>query len=144
MKDTINIEINKLLGKSYNYKNEDLYFESFKEITTGKICITTHKKTLTFFESEIPEFLEELKECKSLDFRDKALVSQNTRALAGYTPSAENVEMKATLMEMLSKVKSNPEAIPQAKAACEIVNTIVNVQKTELDMIRMVNKSNDK
>ncbi|TDO68765.1 hypothetical protein EV143_12027 [Flavobacterium chryseum] len=138
MKDIINIELNKIIGNSFNYKGDDLYFERFKEISTGKICVFTHKSTLHFYESEIEVFLQELTECKVENFRDKALVAENTKALAGYTPSAENVEMKATLMEMLAKVKQNPSAIPQAKSACDIVNTMINIQKTELDMIKFV------
>ncbi|RUT68664.1 hypothetical protein D0817_20095 [Flavobacterium cupreum] len=142
MKDKINIELNKIIGKSFNYNGEDLYFERFKEISTGKICVFTHKSTLHFYESEIEGFLKNLTDCKVENFREKALVSQNTKALSGYTPSAENVEMKATLMEMLAKVKSNPNAIPQAKATCDIVNTMINIQKTELDMIKMVSDKN--
>lgn len=144
MKETTTVRLNTIVGKSFNYKNEDLFFENFKELSSGKICIITHLKTFNFLESEIPMFLDELKEIKNPEFRENAIVSQNTKALAGYTPSAENADMKATLMHLLAKVKVDPAAIPQAKAACEIVNSIVNVQKTELDMIKMITKSQDK
>lgn len=144
MKNTTANILDKIIEKSFNYKNEDLFFESYKGLSSGKICIITHLKTFNFLESEIPAFIEELKEINNPDFRENAIVSQNTKALAGYTPSAENVDMKATLMHLLAKVKVDPAAIPQAKAACEIVNSIVNVQKTELDMIKMITKSQDK
>lgn len=141
MKDSTTINLNKLLGKIYNYDGEIIRIESFKQISSGMIMISTNFKTLSFYESQIPNFIESLEENKALDFRDKALISKNTQALAGFTPSAENVEMKAVLMDMLAKVKISAEAIPQAKATCEIVNTLVNIQKTELEMIRMTNKS---
>jgi len=141
MTDLINHALNKVVGTSKNYEGHDIYIERFKEISTGKICIYTHRSTLHFLESEIEEkFLNQLNEPKSPDFRDKALVNQNTKALAGYTPSAENVELKASLMEMLAKVKGNPVAIPQAKAVCEIAGVMIDLQKNELEMIKMVNK----
>lgn len=141
MKDSINIALNRIVGLSKNYKGEDYYFERFKEISTGRICVYTHKTPLHFYESEITEFLESLTDPISKDFKEKALMHQNTKALHGYTPSAENIEIKSTLMEMLAKVKSNPVAIPQAKAVCEIANTMVKIQRTELDMVRMIAKS---
>lgn len=142
MRNDINIALNKIVGLSKNYKGQDYYFERFKEISTGKICIYTHLTPLHFYETEIEEFLNSLTDPVSKDFRDKALVSQNTRMLQGYSPSAENIEIKAALMETLAKVKTNPVHIPEAKAVCEIVNTMVNVQKTELEMIKIINKQN--
>ncbi len=144
MKDSINIALNKIVGLSKNYNGEDYYFERFKEISSGRICIFTHKTPLHFSELEIPEFLESLTDPISKDFKDKALMHQNTKALNGYTPSAENVELKSTLMEMLAKVKGTPAAIPQAKAVCEIANTMINIQKTELEMVRMISRSKEK
>ncbi len=138
MKDTTNIALNKIVGTSVRYREEDLYIERFKEISTGKICIFTHIRVLHINEDEVEDFLSSLTEPVSKNFRDKAIVASNTKALNGFTPSAENVEMKATLMEMLSKVKANPTAIPQAREACNIVNTMVNLQKTEIEMIKMV------
>ena len=138
MKDTINIAINKIIGQSLHYNGSDYYFERFKEISTGKICIYTHRGILHFEEHEIEGFLASLTEPKSKDFRDKDIVSINTRNLQGYTPSAENIELKATLMEMLTKVKNNPAAIPQAREVCAIANAMVNIQKTELEMLKMI------
>lgn len=82
--------------------------------------------------------MNSLTEPKSKDFRDKELIANNTRNLQGYTPSAENIELKATLMEMLTKVKNSPEAIPQAREICAIANSMVNIQKTEIEMLKMI------
>lgn len=46
----------------------------------------------------------------------------------------------ATPMDMLKKVSTSPNAIPQAKAVCDIANTMVNIQKNEIQLIQMVNK----
>lgn len=141
MKDSINRDLNKLVGTSKRYDGKDIYIESFKKLSSGKICVLTHTGTFPFLESEIYEkFIDQLEEVKVPDFKDRAVVSQNTRALAGFTPSAENIELKASLMEMLAKVKGNPNAIPQAKSVCEIAGTMINIQKNEMEMIRMVNK----
>lgn len=139
MRDNTIINLNKINGKSVHYKGEDLVIEGFKEISTGKIIIHTHKRVLTFMENEIDDFLDQITEPKQKDFREKDLVHQNTKMLQGFTPSAENVELKASLMEMLSKVKTNPTHIEQAMAVCKIADTMVNIQKTELNMIQMLN-----
>lgn len=60
--------------------------------------------------------------------------------VSNYKPTAENAMVKATLMDMLKKVSASPSAIPQAKAVCDIANTMVNIQKNEIQMIQMVNK----
>ncbi|PIF33013.1 hypothetical protein CLU81_3583 [Flavobacterium sp. 9] len=60
--------------------------------------------------------------------------------VSNYKPTKENAIVKETLMEMLKKVSTNPGMIPQAKAVCDIANTMVNIQKNEIQMIQMVNK----
>lgn len=60
--------------------------------------------------------------------------------VSNYKPTAENAIVKETLMDMLKKVSTNPGMIPQAKAVCDIANTMVNIQKNEIQMIQMVNK----
>nr|WP_315245117.1 hypothetical protein [uncultured Flavobacterium sp.] len=60
--------------------------------------------------------------------------------ISGYRPTQENVQIKQALMGMLSKVSASSSAIPQAKAVCDIANTMVNIQKNEITMIQMVNR----
>lgn len=61
--------------------------------------------------------------------------------VSGYNPTAENVLVKNALMDMLKKVSTSSSAIPQAKAVCDIANTMVNIQKNEIQLIQMVNKN---
>ncbi|WP_026730182.1 hypothetical protein [Flavobacterium denitrificans] len=65
----------------------------------------------------------------------------NSIEVSNYKPTKENIIVKETLMDMLKKVAANPSAIPQAKAVCDIANTMVNIQKNEIQLIQMVNKS---
>lgn len=142
MTDLINTRLQKIVGTSIHYKGKDHFIERYKTISSNKICVFTHLETLTFFESEIEAFLDIITDPKDKDFRTKELVSPISKQLSGYTPSAENVEMKATLMEMMARVKANPVAIPQAREICGIVNTMVKIQKSEIDLIKLtLNKS---
>jgi hypothetical protein len=65
--------------------------------------------------------------------------SSNIEVL-NYKPTKENVQVKEALMDMLKKVSASPNTIPQAKAVCDIANTMVNIQKNEIQMIQMVNR----
>lgn len=140
MTDIQNNRLSMLVGKTVTYKGKEHFIQRYKSISTGKICVFTHLETLNFFPSEIEAFLENVSEPKEKDFRSMQLVSPVSLALSSYQPSAENVELKASLMEMLAKVKTNPEVIPQAKAVIDIANAVVNIQKTELEMIKLTNK----
>jgi len=137
MTDLINNRLSMIVGKSINYKGKDHFIQRYKSIYTGKICVFTHLETLTFFESEVEAFLDEITDPKDKDFRTKELISPVSKQLQGFVPTAENIEMKATLMEMLAKVKANSNAIPQAQAACQIVNTMVSIQKAEIELIKL-------
>lgn len=144
MTDLVNNRLSMLVGKSIHYKGKDHFIERYKNISSGKICVFTHLETLTFLDSEVETFLDEITDPKDKDFRTKELVSPVSKQLQGFAPSAENIEMKATLMEMLSKVKANANAIPQAQAACQIVNTMVTIQKAEIELIKIANSKNNK
>lgn len=60
--------------------------------------------------------------------------------VSNYQPTKENVKVKEALMNMLDKVSTNTAFIPQAKAVCDIANTMVNIQKNEIQLIQMVNR----
>lgn len=71
--------------------------------------------------------------------KSEVQVSNNIEVM-NYKPTAENALVKESLMDMLKKVSASPSAIPQAKAVCDIANTMVNIQKNEIQLIQMVNK----
>lgn len=60
--------------------------------------------------------------------------------VSNYKPTKENVQVKEALMDMLKKVSTSTNYIPQAKAVCDIANTMVNIQKNEIQLIQMVNR----
>jgi len=76
----------------------------------------------------------------------RALATQNNAPAApenflqGYTPTAENVEVKSILMDTLRGIKSGEIPVAQGKAVFDGVHALVAVQKQEIDMIRLMNK----
>lgn len=140
MTDIVNNRLSMLVGKTVTFKGKEHFIERYKSISTGKICVFTHLETLTFLDSEVELFLNEVSDPKDKDFRTTALVSPVSNMLSRYQPSAENVELKASLMEMLAQVKKSPEKIEQAKSVVSIANTMVNIQKTEIEIIKLANK----
>jgi len=60
--------------------------------------------------------------------------------LVGYQPSAESIAIKNALSDMLTKVSQSDKYIPQAKAICDISNTMINMQKNEIAIVQLMSR----
>lgn len=109
---------------------------------------TKHKfKEITPEQLKINDQMENKKNAEQLECtNENSLITTETTeesndvAVSNYRPTKENTIVKEALMDMLKKVSSSPHAIPQAKAVCDIANTMVNIQKNEIQLIQMANK----
>ena len=139
------LQLQNIIGRTLKYKGSKLFFKEFKQISSGKIIIITATITLSFFETQIPEFLESLEEVeekltpkiKPMETSPATQVTQQKKEIPEiYQPSAESKELKETLMEALRNVKSNKEYIEQSKQLCNIASVMVQIQKQEFEMIK--------
>jgi len=125
---------------------------NFSPVDTSKF-IEDDEKSIKYKLPEItPEQLKKNEQMENNKIVDQDQEKQNQVAttqhsnelsnqeVSNYKPTKENVQVKEALMSMLAKVSASPSAIPQAKAVCDIANTMVNIQKNEIQMIQMVNK----
>lgn len=134
-------ELDAIIGKDFNYKGKNITIEKYKRV--GGNVVVFAPGPLNFFESEIPFFIEMLQPTAD---KPNQLATQNARPktqgplMINYEPSAENAEIKLTLMETLRKVKADPSYIPQAKAVTEVVRSLVDIQKNEIQFLNVMNK----
>ncbi|WP_418124295.1 hypothetical protein ACNFU2_06610 [Chryseobacterium sp. PTM-20240506] len=134
MDNTIKTELESLVGKKIYYQKQNVTIQKYKEIA-GNICIVTDSRTFQFYPDEIRDkFLNMISEEK--DEGSYPPGSDLERKTFAVIPK-ENSSIKDALMEALKKVKEDPTFLQQAKAICDITNTMVNVQKTEIEIIKL-------
>ncbi len=134
-------KLDELVGKTIFYQGKVYLFERYKQLSTGNIVVYTDKQTFNFLPSEIDDLIESI-----------GLWSENR---ANWTPAPtnsktevvvqlpqENQPLKNTLLDILKDIKENPtpENLKKAESICNISNTIINIQKTEIQMFKMQQK----
>ena len=118
-----------MVGNEYMYmaKNHNvLSYQIDKEIVT----IVTDVKWYKF-----PKFkvLSEL--------RDFLPVENNGKQLSVITPQIDGSvfsQLKKDLLDSIKKVKENAEYIPQASAINKNVKTLIDMAKTEIEMVKVM------
>ena len=126
-------QLETLVGKKIYFNKQMMKFESFKEVNDN-ICIATSARIFQFYPFEVEEqFLNII----SYEKKDGTLAHPADITGALITLPAENSTIKDTLLEVIKKIKEDPGFLPQAKGVCEAINTMVNVQKTEIEMIKL-------
>jgi hypothetical protein len=133
-------KLNLIVDKTFNYKGKNITIEKYKVLDNGmNVVIFADGRPMNFLINEINIFLEELynpvvKEEKKLQ------VSVPEKGLITFEPTKENATIKATLMDILQKVKEDPTYIPQANSICDVVSQMVAIQKNEIQIINIANK----
>lgn len=131
MDKNIKEHLEQLIDKEIIYQGTTHRISKYKEIG-GNICVVTDKRTFQFYPNEIQkEFLDKIFQHNT----STDLVVKNK--LPAIVVPEENKTIKEMLMEAIKKVDENPDYIKQARSICDIANTMVNIQKAELDFVRM-------
>lgn len=131
-------QLNAIVGKTFNYKGKNITIDKYKDVS-GTNTVIFAPGPMNFLNHEIPEFLENLFDPVEKPKTD-AQVLVPKKDLVVFEPTAENKTIKETLMATLQKVKDDPLYIPQAKAVCEVVGSLIDVQKNEIQMLAIINK----
>lgn len=133
-------QLNAIIGVPYSYKGKNITIEKVNVVSSGNIVIHAGGRVLcNLFPSEINDFIQELFEPLQTELNENQ-IAVGKNELKVFEPTKENQEVKETLMEVLRKVKGDATFIPQAEAVCNVVGQIVNVQKTEIQMLNLINK----
>ena len=141
--DTVH-QLEQLINESKMYNGKKIVIKSYKEVGTT-IVVKTNGRTLNFLPSEIDLFFKDLKEVPAEKERSLPATSNSKQGIVinGYQPTAENITLKNSLMNVLEEInkgKVTKDKIQKAKSICDVANTIVNIQKAEIALINAVKK----
>lgn len=119
-----------LQGKKRIYNGRMFKFMSWKLIGET-VSIIAEPNSLSFSLPTIDSFLDEV------------VLAEEAHTIMNNSIPNENVEIKQTLLDVLKSLKNNPSESDYKKAAAinETINTMVNVQKVEFQMYRMMERS---
>ena len=134
MDNATKIQLDSFIGATVHYEKQNIKIEKYKEVA-GNICVVTNVRTFQFYPEEIQsKFLDKISDAKEEgSFIPPTEIEKKTFVAL----PEENITVKNTILEMLEKIKKDPSSIDQAKAIFLGVNTLVNVQKTEIEMIKL-------
>ena len=92
--------------------------------------------------SEIEPFLNSLRDFPKDNFLPEKTNEPKEIIINGYQPSAENIALKKSLMDVLKEINegSTDKKIKKAKSICDVANTMVNIQKAEISLINAVKR----
>lgn len=138
MDNATTLRLDAIVGKTFNYKGKNITVEKYKFVNSSNTVIWV-PTPMNLWNNEVPEFLDNLFE-PTIKPTTAAQVLVPENKLIVFEPTAENKTIKATLLETLAKVKDDATYIPQAKAVCEVVNSLIDVQKNEIQMLGIINK----
>jgi hypothetical protein len=131
-------KLDAIVGKTFNYKGKNITIDKYK-LVSGTNVVVFMPGPMNFLNFEIEEFLDSLFEpVEKAKTETQILVPKKELLL--FEPTAENKTIKETLLATLQKVKDDSTYIPQAKAVCEVVNSLIDVQKNEIQMLGIINK----
>lgn len=143
METILKQKLDDITGKAYSYKGENISISKYKK-TDSTVVIFINNRPRNFLFSEAEVFINSLEppiDKPITDTLKKPSIPSSKKSLEIYEPTAENKEVKETLLETLKKVKTDPDFIPQAQAICNVVNQIVQVQKTEIQMLNFISNN---
>lgn len=118
-----------LKGKNRIYNGRMFKFISWRLIGET-VSILCEPNSLSFSLPSIDSFLDEV------------ILSEEAHIIMNNSIPNENVEIKQTLLDVLKQLKNNPSESDYKRAAAinETINTMVNVQKVEFQMYRMMER----
>lgn len=144
MTEDVYSRLDQLVGKEKLYQGTKITIVSFKEVNQT-IVVKTNSRTLVFTQIEIDDFFKDLKDVSEVQESLPSTVENQSMNVSvnGYQPSAENQTLKASLLNVLEdlKTRSDETIIRKSRAICDVANTMVNIQKTEIQLINVVKNS---
>lgn len=128
-------QLNELMNKTFVYKNKQITLLSYKQVNST-IVISTSKQTINFLESELNQFYKDLE----LVTLPEAKSFKPSAQIVDYQKTEIHTKLESALSTMIDKVLDNKEAIPQATALCNITNSMVNLEKQQINFLKATGK----
>jgi len=120
--------LDEMIGRSFLINTREHRIVRYR-FNDDSVEIVTDKKTFEFscdeVEKEIAEFLP--------------IGNDKVDALELLPKKNELVELKATIMENIKKVKRDKAYIPQANSINSSINTLINMAKLDITFMKLMN-----
>lgn len=139
-------QLQALVGNTIIFKGAKFKLISVKPVQKNHI-LKTDKKTIVLNEFELIDFLKEAQivtktakspfQLPSDDRHNMPMHRQDPIQLSIYEPTPAQKKVQDALLIMLDKVQEDKEHITQAKAVCDIANTMVNVERSQIELIKL-------
>ena len=144
MTDQIKDQLDQLINKKFNYQGKDIKITRYKNVT-GLIVVFTDSLTYNFRVEEIQEFINSLRPILQNDKKVTKHVEvsppeKSPQSLVTYSKSPTHIKLESSLSDMIDKVITDKSAIPQAVALCNIANTMVNIEKQQINFLKATNQ----
>lgn len=123
----INERLESMVGKTYLYHAQYHKILSYK-VDGDKITIVTHKKWFDISNKDLNQFLPTSSENGTTSLQ---VLPKDREFLAS---------LSATIKDNIEQVKKDKSYIPQANSINNSINTLVNLAKIELQMLKMNSK----
>lgn len=139
-------KIEALLNKNLLYKGKEICITSYKQVSGQTILFKGNKQLFgSFNDDQFQAFLNQLEEpIEKMSFvpKKETITEQlQEEKQENLSIISENQTIKKTLLQTLNLIIKDKEYIPQANAVCKVVNAMVNVQKTELQILEAMKKN---
>lgn len=131
------LKLQEMMDQRWSYKGEILLFQASKK-EGDKTILATDKRWIEF---ETPFILNcFLEDCRPAD---AAVVAKSVYTeLTLPDPKSDEImsKLKGVLIENIDKVRENKEYVPQAQMVSKTVQTLINLTKMELEVLKLRNK----
>ena len=118
------------------------------DVKHSNTVVFTNFRTLNIQNSNVQDFLDTIEVVDAvLSFTpdaervEKSVVSAEQKkmreTLSFFEPTEAQKEVQNALLTMLGKVMEDGTAIPQAKSVCDIANTMVNMEKSQIQLMQL-------
>lgn len=120
-----------MVGKTYRYAGQIHYVKSYNvDEDNDQYTVVTNLSTYSRKFESMPTFLEYWQPTSSLIQSDQSQVMEQENLLSN--------QLITLLTENIEKVKSDKEYIPQAQTINNNINTIVNIAKMRLEVLKQL------
>ncbi len=144
MNQEIKVTLDALIGKTYHKDNKKFTVKSYKQVNSLIVLLTTNG-TFNFYPKEVSPFIASLKPVTNeLPSAVTATKPSKKQELVIAAPvigkTATHIKLETSLTDMIDKVLLSKDAIPQAAALCNIANTMINLEKQQVNLLKATKK----
>lgn len=167
MTKEVELKLNGLVHKTFRYQGNKYELKRYRP-KDDKMVLETNRRTFVLFNKELEQLLNEIEvvdvpegyrpkisvETGKLNFDDdnnddyrstppplsESQADQLKVNLQVYNPTELQKDVQESLRVMLKKVMDDKEAVPQAKAVVDIANTLIQMERNQISLMKSVKR----